>query len=126
MEKKVRVEKIHPYELGITGEKIAHRFLSNKNYKIIEKGFRLYRGEIDIVAYDGRTLVFVEVKTRRSHTAGFPEDAVTLNKQKQIKKIALGYCALKNQLEVESRFDVISVYFDKKDGFSISHIEDAF
>jgi putative endonuclease len=126
LEKKVRIEKISPYQLGEAGEEIAFRFLKKKKYRIVEKGFRFFRGEIDIIAYDGPILVFVEVKTRRSHSSGFPEEAVTPKKQEQIKKIALGYCAKKDLLDVESRFDVISLYYDEREGFSISHIKNAF
>lgn len=100
--------------------------MKRKKFRIVERGYRLYRGEIDIIAYDGRTLVFVEVKTRRSHSAGFPEESVTPKKQEQIKKIAFGYCAKKDLLDVESRFDVISLFYDKKEGFSITHFRDAF
>jgi len=126
LEKKVRIGKISPHRLGNAGEEIALRFLKKKKYRIVEKGFRLFRGEIDIIAYDGPILVFVEVKTRRSHSAGFPEESVTPKKQEQIKKIALGYCAKKDKLDVESRFDVISLYYEERVGFTISHIKDAF
>jgi putative endonuclease len=126
MEKKAQIGKISPYRLGKEGEEIAHRFLLKKKYRIVEKGFRLFRGEIDVIAFDGQTLVFIEVKTRRGHSAGFPEEAVTAAKQEQIKRIATGYCAKKDLLDVESRFDVISLSYDEKEGFSISHFKDAF
>jgi putative endonuclease len=122
----LRINDASSHDLGVKGEDLALRFLEKKKYRIIEKGFRLYRGEIDIIAYDKRTLVFVEVKTRRSHRCGFPEEAVTPAKQKQLKKIALAYCALNEIHDVECRFDVITLLYDNKGKSSLSHIENAF
>lgn len=127
MEEKIPIRgKTSPSQLGKAGEEIAIRYLNKKKFRIVERGFRLFRGEIDIIAYDGRTLVFIEVKTRRSHAAGFPEEAVTPKKQEQIRKIALGYCARKNLLDAESRFDVISLLYQESEGFSIAHFKNAF
>lgn len=126
MEEKAPLISLSPHRLGETGEKIALRFLEKKKYRIVKRRFRLFRGEIDIIAYDRRILVFIEVKTRRTHAAGFPEEAVTLKKQEQIKKVALGYCAMNNLLDVESRFDVISLSYEERQGFKITHIENAF
>jgi len=115
-----------PYNLGKSGEEIALKYLKEKKYNIIKRGFRLFRGEIDIIAYDRKTLVFIEVKTRRSEAFGLPEESVTISKQKQIKKVAQGFLEFNNLQNVECRFDVISLKFSKEKGYLISHIKDAF
>lgn len=86
----------------------------------------MFRGEIDIIAFERGTLVFFEVKTRRSKDFGLPEESVTKAKQNQVKKIAQGFL-VKNGLEdVECRFDVISISLDENQEYSIRHIKDAF
>ena len=75
--------------LGAQGEALAARYLQRQGYRIIERGVRNGRGEIDLVARHGQTLVFVEVKTRRSLRAGNPVLAVDKNKQ---RRLALDYC----------------------------------
>jgi putative endonuclease len=125
-EKSLEKNKQTPFDLGKLGEKIALHFLEGNKYKVIGKNYRLFRGEIDIIAYDQKTLVFVEVKTRRSTNYGFPEESVTSSKQQQIRKIAHGFLTKNNLHDVECRFDVISLSFDEKEECSIRHIKDAF
>lgn len=115
-----------PFELGKSGEEAALRYLKNKKFRIIKRNFRFFRGEIDIIAYDAKTLVFMEVKTRSSKDFGLPEESVTPSKQRQIKKIARAFLAKNNLQVVECRFDVISLSYDKNEGYSINHIKDAF
>jgi putative endonuclease len=86
----------------------------------------MLRGEIDIIASDRKTLVFVEVKTRSRPDFGRPEEAVTPAKQKQIRKIAQAYLIKKRLGEVECRFDVLSLLFDPDQGFAVHHIKNAF
>jgi len=119
-------EDENPHKLGKTGEEVALRYLLEKKYKIVTRNFRFYRGEIDIVAYDGPTLVFVEVKTRRSEDFGFPEESVDFAKQKQIRKIAAGYLAKTKLRDVECRFDVISLSFHENGDWDVKHIKNAF
>jgi putative endonuclease len=112
--------------LGRSGEEVALQYLKRKKYRIIKRSFRMFRGEIDIIAFERRTLVFIEVKTRQSEDFGLPEESVNAAKQNQIRKVANGFLA-KNKLEsAECRFDVISVSLDKDRGYSIRHIKDAF
>lgn len=120
------LDKQTPFDLGKLGEKIALHFLEDNKYKVITKNYRLFRGEIDIIAYDQKTLVFVEVKTRRSTNYGFPEESVMSSKQQQIRKIAHGFLTKNNLQDVECRFDVISISLDEKEEYSIRHIKDAF
>jgi len=118
--------KTSHYDFGRSGEEIAFQYLKNRKYRIIKRSFRMFRGEIDIIAFERGTLVFFEVKTRRSKDFGLPEESVTKAKQNQIKKIAQGFL-VKNDLEdVECRFDVISISLDENQEYSIRHIKDAF
>src|SRR5690349_21031165 len=80
-----------PGTLGQQGEAAAARYLRRLGYKILVRGDRVQLGELDLVAVDGRTLVFIEVKTRRSTDQGEPYDAVDQSKQRRITRLALGY-----------------------------------
>lgn len=113
---------------GRTGEDAAADYLGRCKYRVVERGFRLFRGEIDIIAYDGLTLVFIEVKTRRQEDFGLPEEAVNAAKQRQIRKVAEGYLMVKNLPESRTpcRFDVLSVIPDDVRGFQVRHIKNAF
>jgi putative endonuclease len=97
---------------GRLGETYAAEYLVRQGYEILEKNYRRQFGEVDIVARDRGTLVFVEVKTRHSHHYGAPVEAVDKRKQRQLSKIAQGYL-LSNQLhDTAARFDVIGVILD--------------
>lgn len=122
----VKKNKVSPHSLGRQGEEAAVRYLKKKHYQIRERGFRLSRGEIDIIASHKKTLVFVEVKTRRDSSFGYPEESVTPQKIKQIKKIAQGYLTVNKLYHMECRFDVISLLYDPPNGFSIRHFKNAF
>jgi putative endonuclease len=126
VEDQQEVKTISPHKLGKAGEEIAQNYLQKEKFRIVKKGFRLYRGEIDLIVYDKETLVFVEVKTRSPGALGLPEESVDIRKQRQIRKIAEGYLALNGIDGVECRFDVISVVFDEKGSHSLSHYKDAF
>ncbi|MFQ6038392.1 MAG: YraN family protein [Candidatus Aminicenantales bacterium] len=115
-----------PHELGRLGEEIALQYLQSKGYRIAEKGFRLPIGEIDIIAYDKDTLVFVEVKARMQTGLGLPEESVTPKKQEQIRKVASGYLARHDLEDVACRFDVISLTFNDTGSHTLSHLVDAF
>lgn len=117
---------LSPYDLGKRGEEIAQNYLQRKGLKIIAKRFRFRRGEIDLIASERDTLVFVEVKARGAGSLGLPEESVNVKKQHQIRKIAEAYLALNKIEDVACRFDVISLVFDKREAYSITHIENAF
>ena len=95
--------------LGPRGEKAAEKYLRRSGYRIVARNYRAAGAEIDIVAMDGETLVFVEVKTRRSRDAGAPEEAVDERKQKQIRRAAEIFATRYRADEVTMRFDVIAV-----------------
>lgn len=114
-------------ELGKWGEDIAVTYLVKKGYDIRERDWRLGKRDVDIIALteDRRTLVFIEVKTRRTDDLFDPTDAV--NRQK-IRSI--GYCAnayIKTfTVDLDIRFDVITIVGSPETEASIEHIEDAF
>lgn len=111
--------------LGIRGEDIAERFLRKKGYRIVARNFKTPVGEIDIVADDGGTLVFVEVKTRGGQTFGRPFEAVDGRKKAKLRKVALYYLKNRCKNDTPSRFDVLSIVAaDGKE--EIEHIVDAF
>jgi len=112
--------------LGRSGEDVAVAYLQKKKFRVVCRGFRFHKGEIDIIARDRDTLVFIEVKTRRNQDFGRPEEAVTPLKQNQIRRLAEAYLALNNLADVPCRFDVLSLVWDEKDGPRIRHIRDAF
>ena len=79
--------------LGRRGERAAVKFLKRQRYTIIHRGYRILGGELDIVAVDGRTVVFVEVKTRASHDAGHPAEAVDPTQTKAAYSVGFGLSA---------------------------------
>lgn len=126
MRGRAKTKKILAYELGKSGEEVAIEYLKKKKYKIVNKGFRFLRGEIDIIAYDGDTLVFVEVKTRKSFRFTQPEESVTPAKRKQLRRVAQGYLLREHIQDIECRFDVLSLSYDELEGYTVKHIKDAF
>lgn len=101
--------------LGKEGEDLAAKLLKKDGYKIKERNYRSPAGEIDIIATDGDTLVFVEVKTRSNKSFGRPEEAVNVRKQQQIIKAAMHYLQQSVKLEERpARFDVVSVSAEEK------------
>ena len=99
-------------ELGNKGEGIAARYLEKKGYRIITRNFRNNSGEIDIIARDKRTYVFVEVKARHSCRFGAPDESVTVQKQRQIIRVATGYLAQYQLDDVPVRFDVVAILME--------------
>ena len=117
-------------ELGRQGEALAATYLQNEGYQILERNYRFRHNEIDLIALDGSTLCFVEVKARLSNKAGSPLDAVTVAKQREIIRAAQAYLTFSGQ-ECDCRFDVIGVnvhamHEARISSFTIEHIKDAF
>ncbi len=110
--------------LGKKGEDIALQYLLNKGYTLVEKNWRFHHKEVDIIARDGQDLVFVEVKTRSSDWFGAPEEAVDGRKRQFMTLAAEAFVSFR-QLDVDIRFDVVSVIL--RPGYqSVDHIIDAF
>ena len=111
-------ETLSAGELGVLGEKLAARHLGRSGYRVIFRNFRApHGGEVDIVCRDKRerTLVFVEVKTRRSIDFGRPGDAVNADKQKLIARGAIGWLRLLSFPDIRYRFDIAEVVFSGPD-----------
>lgn len=115
--------------LGREGELAVKDLLKRKGYSILETNFRTRTGEIDIVAVQGSTLVFLEVKTRAGTNCGIPEEAVTHRKQQRIRRLALEYMSAMEPgpRYQDIRFDVaaVTVVSGKKIA-EIRHYEGAF
>jgi putative endonuclease len=112
---------------AVKGEEEAARFLQRCGYAILDKNVRTRVGEIDLVAREGKTLVFVEVKTRKDLAADPPQAAVNTRKQNRLGKLAHGYLKAKRLREVPCRFDVVSVIVNDDGGVkAIRHIPNAF
>ena len=106
--------------VGDRGEDQAVTYLKKKKYKIIERNVHLPPGEIDIVAMQDTSYIFIEVKYRTTDLYGKGFEAVDHRKQERIRRAAILYCQQK-KIEALCRFDVISI-----DGTEITHIENAF
>src|SRR5215203_1370889 len=98
-------------DLGETGENLACRELERRGYAILARRYRLRGGEIDIIARDGETTVFVEVKARDSLEYGSGGEAVTWQKRRRLAHVALDYLARERLTERPCRFDVVSIAF---------------
>jgi putative endonuclease len=96
-------------QFGKKSERLAAEYLKLKGYHILETNYRSTVGEIDIIAREKGTLVFVEVKARSSHRFGNPKVAVTLRKQRKISMAALDYLKRCGQTGASARFDVVAI-----------------
>jgi putative endonuclease len=123
--KQIFCQAVKRKELGNIGENIATEHLLALNFKILERNFRCRMGEIDIIAKKGGDLYFVEVKTRRSRKFGSPLESVTLNKQRQIVKIAK-YFLMRFKKPVSCHFSTIGIILDEVAGPLVEFLPDAF
>jgi putative endonuclease len=110
---------------GNRGEGEAVRFLKQLGYKIVTRQMRNRYGEVDIIAQDHGTIVFVEVKTRKSLDSGHPTEAVTRDKQTKITRAALAWLKSKRLLHTRARFDVIAIVWSPAEP-QIQHFISAF
>ena len=107
--------------LGRAGELKAAEFLRKKGFEIIKTNFKTHVGEIDIIAKDNDTYVFVEVKTRSTSDFGAPSEAVNLKKQRKYQLTATEFLLKEKKTEAPCRFDVVEI-----ENGQINHIFDAF
>lgn len=103
------MEKESTRAIGRDGEEIAAEYLTNSGYRIVEKNYKNRFGEIDVIAKEGSTVVFVEVKTRKTSFYGAPSSAVDFKKQLRIGKVAVAYLTEKRLTHHPVRFDVVSI-----------------
>lgn len=113
-------------QLGRRGEREAARYLEARGFRIVACGYRALRGEIDLIAWDGETLVFVEVRTRTGPECGSPEESVTPAKQRQVRRIAEAFLYEAGLGTPYCRFDVVAVDVEPDDSLTLRHIPDAF
>src|SRR5436190_20805264 len=95
--------------LGKTGEDLACRELERRGYAIVARRYRTRGGELDIIARDGPTLVFVEVKARDGGAFGEPGEAITATKRRRMMTVAMEYMMRHHLSACPSRFDVVSI-----------------
>jgi len=96
-------------QFGKKSERLAAEFLKRTGYRILETNYRSKLGEIDIIAREKGTIVFVEVKARNTSRFGSPKGAITPAKQRKISMAALDYLKRSGQTEVSARFDVVAI-----------------
>jgi putative endonuclease len=115
-------------KLGVYGEKLALEHLIALDYALLQCNWRCRTGELDIIVYDGQTLVFVEVRTRRATGRfGTPQESVDLRKQRQVRETAQVYMHLHQKHDNKIRFDLISVELSNAgELLRIDHIKHAF
>ena len=119
-------KNMHNKDLGRKGEEAAARYLVRRGYDIVERNWTCIAGEADIIAFDGDTIVFVEVKTRTSAANGLPGEAVTKEKRARYEKIACLYLEHSEVTDVPVRFDVVALTLIGPDRAFIRHHIDAF
>ncbi len=111
---------------GMQGEAMVARYLRENGYRLAAHGYRSRYGEIDLIAWDGNVLCFVEVKTRTNVDMALPREYVTAQKQNRLRKTAMMYLAEK-RLDCLARFDVAEVYAEHGfDNARIEYIKNAF
>ncbi|MDR0786912.1 MAG: YraN family protein [Gemmatimonadota bacterium] len=112
-------------DLGIWGERVAAEYFQRTGWRILECNFRAGRQEIDLIVRRGRTLAFVEVKTRRDERFGHPFSAIVEQKRQAIQNVAQAWIARFGERGLRYRFDVISIIRRGMSGFRMQHLEDA-
>lgn len=113
--------------LGRRGEAEAERYLRGIGYRIVATREKLLRGDIDLVALDGRTVVFVEVRSRSNTLHGHPAETVGYHKQRRIAQLAAAYIRRHGLEDCSARIDVVTVIFDGPDGRPLlEHFQNAF
>lgn len=112
---------INKSKIGKEQEEVALKFLKDKGYKILHKNYTCKIGEIDIIAEKKDTIIFIEVKYRKSDYFGLPREAVNYYKQQKIRQVATFYLKWNKSLNTKCQFDVVEILGDK-----ITHIENCF
>jgi putative endonuclease len=111
--------------LGDAGEDLAAAALKKRGYKILERNYVCPLGEVDLIARQGKTYVFIEVKTRKNERFGAPQEAVNPVKQNKYRRLADYYLKQKRLGEVPVRFDVVGIMMNE-DGPQVEIIQEAF
>ena len=112
-------------DLGKLGEELAFKKIKRIGYKCLARNYRCPLGEVDLIAKDGDTLVFIEIKTRKGKSIGYAKEAVDGRKRRQLSKVALTYIKANDCWHMRSRFDVVAINFNNNER-EIEIIKDAF
>jgi putative endonuclease len=112
-------------ELGKFGEVLALKKIKLLGYKNIIRNYRCPLGEVDLIAKDGDTLAFIEIKTRKGKSIGYAKEAVNARKRRQLSKVALAYMKSNDCWETKARFDVVAINIER-DKPQIEVIKNAF
>jgi putative endonuclease len=115
----------HRPTLGRTGEDAAAALYKRLGCRIVERNFRTRSGEVDLIARNGSTVIFCEVKTRRTSRWGLPAEAVHPRKQARLRRLAGEWLSTRRPGRVDVRFDVVSVIV-ADNGMEVTHLPDAF
>jgi putative endonuclease len=113
-----------PNPLGLSGEALAEDHLRGLGYQIVEKDVRTPLGQLDLVAIDGKTLVFVEVKTRAGHGYGLPQESVDSRKIRKLRQLGLYYLKIRPHRGAV-RFDVVGLTVREGRLIRVDHIKNA-
>ena len=113
-------------DLGLRGERIAAAYLADAGLRLLDRNWRCRDGELDIVAREGDSLVFCEVKTRRGVGFGHPVEAVTSVKQRRMRTLAQRWLAAHEEHAPELRFDVVGVLVRPDRPALVTHLRAAF
>ncbi len=112
--------------IGEKGERLARQALRRSGYRVVAKNWRCPLGELDVVALEGGTLVFIEVRTRSTREFGPPAESVTPKKQAKVRRLAEYYLMEESNPDIGVRFDVVAVDFTRPKNERIEIIRDAF
>ena len=117
-------------QLGREGEAVAARYLEDAGWRVLERNYRAGRNEVDLIVVRGRTVAFVEVKSRRGMDFGHPLEAITAHKRGEIAKVARAWVRARGGLRgLVLRFDAVAVSFERTRGDTeaprIEHVADA-
>lgn len=111
---------------GAWGEAKACKHLTSLGYCIIETNWRCPAGELDVIAMDGSTLVFVEVRTRSSRALGLAVETIDRRKRERLSRLANWYMAANGIVDVQCRFDVVAITRTSTGRYELDLIKDAF
>ena len=113
-------------DLGNFGEQLALKKIKRLGYKKIIRNYRCPLGEVDLIARDGDTLVFIEIKTRRGKSIGYAKEAVDARKRRQLSKAALAYMKSNDCCDAKARFDVVAINLKGNSAPQIEVVKNAF
>lgn len=124
--RRIEGELMKKHRLGAWGEDVTEKYLQSKGYEILARNWRSPEGEIDLVAWDGDTFVFVEVKTRSSNVFGTPEESLTQRKRKRLQLAGLAYLDSIQSFDSNWRIDVVAIEVGSSGAVQrFDHYEDA-